>query len=91
MTIIATLGEYIDDINDNFAKLAGAIAFIVMCFNRAAKLTPFHCKNKYLQWVCRKAYYIFAVLGMNVPDIAGMRDGKIVTTQEAEANKTFGG
>lgn len=89
MTIIAIIGDYIDDITNNFTKIAGAVSFTIMCFNRLAKLTPTNFSNKYVQKVARFFYGVFSVLGVNVPDIESIAGGKIITTQEAVVNKAM--
>lgn len=49
----------------NFGAAMGALAFLVLFFDRLAKLTPTESDNK----IVAIAYKLFAVLGVKVPDI----------------------
>lgn len=49
----------------NYGDAAGALAALVLFFDRLAKLTPTDSDNK----VVTMAYRIFAVLGLKFPDV----------------------
>lgn len=58
-------------------QYAAYIALGVLFFDRLAKITPTEWDNKVLAKVMPVIYKFFAILGVKVPDIESIKDGKI--------------
>lgn len=87
MTAVAEFGQYIDDLAKVAGSIAGLVLAVVVASEKIARLIPTNFKCKPLQRIARIFYTIFAVIGLKAPDIAAIKDGKIVTNIEAVAQE----
>lgn len=93
MTVFATLTEHVNDagafvdaIAANYGKFMGACALMITVANRVAKVIPTEWDNKIIKVISRVFYWIFAIIGVNVPDIVKIKDGKIKTVADEKPN-----
>lgn len=70
---------------------AGLVAAIVVASEKIARVIPTNWDNKFLRVLFKSLYVFFATVGMKVPDIAKIENGKIVTNVEAIAQKVVDG
>lgn len=85
--LINNLSAFIDSVNQNADKIAGFIVGLVMICERIARLIPTSWDNKTVQWIARKIYVVFAIIGLKVPDIVKIDDGKMITKTQAVAQE----
>lgn len=81
------VGDLLDAIKHNADKIAGGIVTIVVICERIARVIPTNWDNRFLDWTAKKLYILFAILGVKVPDIVKVDDGKIITTTQCVAQE----
>lgn len=89
MSVITEFTQYVEDLAKAAGAIAGLTVAVVIASEKIARCIPTNWKNKTVRIIAKTLYYFFATLGLKAPDIAAVKDGKIVTNMEAIAQETI--